>query len=108
MSEAFTGDEVFFYHKGEPRSGRVVCSGKTGCTVECDGKQHRLKWPQVSGYKKREPQNYKILDQGEDGVIVENQHGRRRYLGIPPEARGEELRLTPKLTPKQVHGVHKL
>lgn len=103
MSRAYPGDEVFFYHKGEPKAGRVLCSGKTGCTVDHDGSQHRLKWNQISGYKKRAPQTYKILDQGDDGVIVENQDGRRRYLGIPPEARDEHL----KLTPKQIHGVHK-
>lgn len=103
MAKGEVGDEVFFYFKGEPLVGKVLCAGRHGCTVDHDGSQHRLKWHQISGYKKRAPQTYKILDQGEDGVIVENQDGRRRYLGIPPEARDEHL----KLTPKQIHGVHK-
>lgn len=103
MSRADCGDEVFFYHGGEPRSGRVVCTGKTGCVVEHGGKQHRLKWSKISGYKSRAPQTYRVIDQGEDGVIVENQHGKRRYISIPAEARDDRL----KLTPKQIHGVHK-
>lgn len=103
MSRADAGDEIFFYHKGQPLTGRVICAGKTGCTVEHDGKQHRLKWHHVAGLKKRAPQSYRVLEHGEDGVIVEDRHGRRRYLGIPPESRSER----PKLTKQQIHGVHK-
>lgn len=103
MSKATAGDEIFFYLKGDPKSGRVICSGKTGCIVDHEGKKIKLKWKHVAGTKRRVPQTYRVIDQGEDGLIIENQKGRRKYLGIPPEARGEKL----KLTPKEVHGVHK-
>lgn len=102
MSRAYPGDEVFFHHRGEPKTGRVVCTGKTGCVVECKGEQHRLKWHNVSGFKKRALQDYRVIDHGEDGVIVENQHGKRSYMRIPPESRDDQL----KLSPRQVHGVH--
>lgn len=92
MSRASKDDEVYFHHKGQPKSGKVLCTGKHGCTVqeEC-GTQHKLKWEHLAGHKKRAPQQYKVLDHGEDGLIVENQHGQRRYLGVPPEARAEQL-----------------
>lgn len=95
-------DEVYFYHAGEPVSGRVVCAGKTGCTVESKGKQHKLKWDKIVGFKKRAEQRYRILEEGEDGCIVENQHGKRKFLRIPAESRDDQL----QLTKKEVHGVH--
>lgn len=103
MSRACRGDEVFFYYKGEPRIGKVVCSGKSGCVIEYNGKQHKLKWDKVAGHKKRTAQSYRILEEGEDGCIVENQDGKRKYLRIPPESRAEQF----KLTPQQISGVHK-
>lgn len=103
MSHAYPGDEVFFHHSGQPKCGKVLSTGKHGCTVEHDGKQHKLKWEHLAGHKKRAPQQYKVLDHGEDGMIVENQHGQRRFLSVPPEARAERL----GLTPQQVSGKHK-
>lgn len=88
---AYRGDEVFFHKGGQPVSGKVLCTGRHGCTVEHGGQQHKVKWEHVSGHKKRAPQRYHVLEHGEDGVIVRNQHGERRYIGIPPEARGERL-----------------
>lgn len=86
-------DEVYFHKSGKPVSGKVLSAGKHGCTVEHEGKQHKVKWEHISGHKKRAPQNYKILDHGEDGMIVENQHGERHYLSVPPEAKAERLML---------------
>lgn len=103
MSRADPGDEVYFYHRGVPKVGKVLCTGRHGCTVEHEGERHKLKWHQLSGHKSRTPQHYRVVDQGDDGVIVENQHGRRRLLSIPAEARAEAL----KLTPQQISGVHK-
>ena len=98
MSRAYPGDEVFFHFKGEPCCGKVLATGKHGCTVEHGGKQHRLKWEHLAGHKTRAQQTYKVLEQGEDGLIVENQHGKRRFIGIPPEARAEVLSLGPQKT----------
>lgn len=88
---ANVGDEVFFHMGEHPASGRVVCTGKHGCMVDAGGKQHKVKWEQIAGHKKRAMQRYRVLEQGEDGLIVVDGNGRRRYVGIPPEARAERL-----------------
>lgn len=88
---AYAGDEVFFHKAGQPVSGKVLCTGRHGCTVEHGGQRHKVKWEHISGHKKRSVQRYHVVDQGEDGLIVRDQNGRHRYVGIPPEARGERL-----------------
>lgn len=91
MSRAYPGDEVFFHHKGEPKVGKVLAVGRHGCTVEHEKTRHKLKWEHVAGHKSRAPQTYTVEHHGEDGMIVKNQHGKRRYIQIPPEARQEQL-----------------
>lgn len=91
------GDEIFFHHKGQPKSGKVLCVGAHGCTVKSGEEQHKLKWEHIKGHKKRAPQHYKVLEDGEDGMIVQNQHGRRKLLAIPPEAKAEQLELAPQI-----------
>lgn len=88
---ASTGDEIYFHHKGVPKAGKVLCTGKHGCTVEHEGKQHKLKWEHLAGHKKRAPQRYKVVEEGEDGLIVEDSAGKRRLVTIPQEARAERL-----------------
>ena len=88
---AARGDEVFFHRSGKPVSGKVLCAGRHGCTVAHGGKQHKVKWEHISGHKKRAVQRYKVVEKGEDGLIVADDSGQRRYVGIPPEARGERL-----------------
>lgn len=91
VPRAYAGDEVFFHKAGTPVSGKVVCVGQHGCTVEHEGKHHKVKWEHLAGHKKRAQQRYRVLEQGEDGMIVADQTGRRRFVGIPPEARQESL-----------------
>lgn len=91
MSRAYPGDEVFFHHKGEPKVGKVLAVGRHGCTVEHEKTRHKLKWEHVAGHKSRAPQNYTVEHHGDDGMIVKNQHGQRRFIQIPPEARQEQL-----------------
>jgi hypothetical protein len=67
--------------------------GRHGCTVDRCGKQLRIKHEHIVGTKKRTPMRYHVVEHGEDGLIVRDQHGRHRYIGIPPEARGEQLKL---------------
>lgn len=93
MSNASPGDEVYFHRNGEPVSGKVVASGKHGCTVEHGGEHHKVKWGHLLGHKKRAVNQYHVEDQGEDGMIVRDQNGKRHYVGIPPEARDERLEL---------------
>lgn len=87
-------DEVFFHHKGTPKSGKVLAAGRHGCHVaEKDGTKHKLKWQHVAGHKSRAPQNYEVHEEGEDGLIVADEKGRKRLVRIPPEARAEQLQL---------------
>ncbi|ATI15652.1 hypothetical protein [Bordetella phage vB_BbrM_PHB04] len=85
------GDHVYFQHGDGPRAGCVRAHGKHGCTVDCDGEDHRVPWGKVLGHKKRAAQRYTILDEGEDGMIVEDAAGQRRYLSIPPDADEDKL-----------------
>lgn len=85
------GDELYFQHAGTPRAGRVLAHGKHGCTLECEGEHHRVKWEHVLGHKKRAAQHYAVVDQGEDGMIVEDANGTRRFVAIPNEAREDGL-----------------
>jgi hypothetical protein len=87
------GDEVYFHKSGVPCSGRVLATGKHGCTVEHEGKHHKLKWEHIAGHKKRAPQRYTVEEEGEDGMIVKDANGKRRLVTIPPEARKEQLKL---------------
>ena len=66
--------------------------------VEHDGKQHKLKWAHVAGHKKRAEQRYTVVEEGEDGIIVQDAAGKRRLVTIPPEARAERLALGPQKT----------
>ena len=93
MSRAYPGDEVYFHKSGQPCSGTVLSAGRHGCVVRYDGTNHRIKWQHVSGHKKRKPQDYRVVETGEDGVIVTDGQGRRRYLGIPTGARAERLKV---------------
>lgn len=86
-------DEVFFHHETGPRSGKVVAIGRHGCTVEHKGDHHKVKWQHVAGIKKRAQVRYRVLEKGEDGLLVQDHRGRRQYVGIPPEARRESLTL---------------
>lgn len=93
-------DEVFFHKQGKPVVGRVAAAGKHGCTIEHDGKPHKVRWEHIAGHKKRAPQQHRVVEEGEDGIIVANQHGHHRFVAIPPEARADQLVLDkPKKTP---------
>ena len=87
MSRAYVGDEVFFHHNGVPKSGLVKSVGRHGCIVEHEKTPHRLKWDNIKGHKSRAPQNYNTVEVGEDGMIVENDKGVRRFIGVPHESK---------------------
>lgn len=84
-------DEVFFDHASGPTSGRVIAKGRHGATLVCDkGQQHRVTWGKIKGHKRRNQSRMRVLDQGEDGMIVEDARGGRRYITIPPESREDD------------------
>lgn len=85
------GDHVYFQDSDGPHAGCVRAHGKHGCTIACDGKDRRVSWDRVLGHKKRAAQRYSIIDEGEDGMIVEDAAGQRRYLSIPPDADEDKM-----------------
>lgn len=90
---AYAGDEVYFHKAGSPASGKVLCTGQHGCTVEHDGKPHKVRWEHLLGHKKRAVQRFHVEEHGEDGMIVRDSTGKRHYVGVPPEAKAERLEL---------------
>ena len=96
MRRAYVGDEVFFHHKGEPKVGKVLSTGRHGCTVEHEKTRHKLKWEHVAGHKTRTKQDYTVEQHGDDGMIVKNQNGHKRYIAIPAEAKAEQYELQEK------------
>lgn len=85
------GDEVYFHHADGPRSGKVVAHGRHGCTIKADDAHHKVPWKHLLGHKKRAPQQYRVVEEGDDGMIVEDKAGRRRFIAVPPEAREEQM-----------------
>lgn len=92
------GDHVYFQHPAGPQSARVTAVGKHGITVHHGDKPHRVRWEHVLGHKSRAAQQYSVLEEGEDGMIVADRSGKRRYLNIPPESRGEKMVLGKSLS----------
>ena len=85
------GDHVYFNHPSGPRSGKVVCHGRHGCTVECDNEQHRVKWHNVLGHKSKVDKTYKVVEEGHDGMIVEDETGKRRFVGSGKEEKPKKI-----------------
>lgn len=85
------GDQIYIHHKDGPCCGRVVCHGKHGATVDVEGRQHRVKWDKVLGHKQRAPQRFNVLDHGEDGMLVEDAQGRRRFIKTPNESKEDPM-----------------
>lgn len=82
------GDEVYCHHQAGPHAGKVVAHGKHGVTLEGGRK---VRWEHVLGHKRRAAQEYTIVDEGEDGCIVQDKNGLRQFIGVPPEAREDQL-----------------
>lgn len=85
------GDEIYVKHQAGPCAGRVVAHGAHGVTLDIDGAHHKIRWEHVLGHKKRVAQEYEVVDEGEDGMIVKDASGRHRFMGIPPEARENKM-----------------
>jgi len=85
------GDHLYVHHRGQPRTGLVKAHGKHGVTVEIDGGHHPVRWDKVLGHKTRALQKYAVVDQGEDGMLVEDKSGRRRFVAIPNESKEDPM-----------------
>lgn len=79
-------DQLYVHANGQPCTGRVVCHGQHGVTVAINDQHHKITWDKVLGHKRRAAINGDIVDQGEDGMIVQDHRGRRRYIALPNEA----------------------
>lgn len=74
------GDEIYFTVGGKPATGKVLCHGKHGCTVKDSfGQVRKLKYQHVLGHKTRVDSSARVVDQGVDGAILEDDAGRRTY-----------------------------
>ena len=87
MNRACPGDEIYFHKEGQPCSGKVLSTGRHGCIVSHEGKEHRLRWVGMVGHRKRAAREYHVVDAGEDGVVVEDRHGKRHFLTMSGEQR---------------------
>lgn len=85
------GDEVFFHAGTEHQSGKVLCCGKHGATIQAGEQQHKVKWDRILGHKKRAKQRYVVIEEGEDGYMIEDANGSRRYLGVANVAKQDPL-----------------
>ena len=86
------GDSLYVHHPERgPIAVKVHAQGKHGITAtDSEGHWHRVKWPHVLGAKQRLSQRLTLVEQGEEGAIIEDDEGQRRYLAIDPEAQAEQ------------------
>ncbi len=87
------GDHIYFRHAKGPQSAPVIARGAHGVTVKHGAEPHKVRWEHVLGHKTRVQKHYDILEEGEDGLIVKDGTGSRRFLKVPPESRHDGLML---------------
>lgn len=73
-------DHVYFRDGENILHGHVRACGEHGATIQSDAGTHRVTWDRVMGHKQRAKVDMKVVDQGEDGAIVEDESGRRFFL----------------------------
>lgn len=82
------GDHIYVRHKSGPYSGRVLCHGQHGVTVEDHaGNRQQVAWSDILGHKKRVRHELALVERGEDGFIGEGANGNRVFVAgqIPPK-----------------------
>lgn len=85
------GDHIYVHHGGQPCTGEVCAHGRHGVTVKIDGQHHKVKWDKVLGHKRRAAKRYNVVDHGEDGMLVEDDQGRRRYVAVPNDSKEDPM-----------------
>ena len=86
------GDEVYFKAGDQHTHGRVVSHGAHGCHIDHEGGRARVYWDDILGHKSRSAKSAKVLNKGDDGFLMEDDKGRRRFVAgevpeVPPEKR---------------------
>lgn len=76
------GDHVYYRDQSGACTGCVVSCGKHGVTVDGDGGRRQVQWENLLGHKQRMRHDVNVVDEGEDGAIVEHE-GRRIFLRHP-------------------------
>lgn len=85
------GDEVYFKAGDQHSHGRVASHGAHGCHIDHEGGRSRVYWEDILGHKSRSAKSAKVLNQGDDGFLMEDDHGRRRFVaGEPPAPQRED------------------
>jgi hypothetical protein len=77
------GDRIYCQHpKLGAVSAEVSSVGQHGVTIPHEsGKGHiGVKWAAILGHQKRRERKLKVLEEGEDGFIAENEEGKRVYV----------------------------
>lgn len=98
------GDHVYVRHPERgPMAVRVLATGKHGLTATCPmGDLYRVHWERILGVKSRMNRKFKLVDNGAEGCILEDDQGQRRYVAHA-EDEGDEERLTKSQpTPAQI------
>lgn len=84
------GDQLYYTGPAGVSIGQVVCWGKDGATLEDTGRRTPVRWEHVLGHKERASFSARVVDQGEDGMVVEDDRGERSFLaGALPESESE-------------------
>lgn len=86
------GDEVYVQHPTTgPHVGVVKHHGAHGATLKINGKEHKVPWEHIVAHRKRVSQSYDVVDEGEDGMIVQDEQNRRHFIAIPQDSREDKL-----------------
>lgn len=79
-------DEVYFANQdGTPIHGVIAAVGKHGATIDVPGEdgakaEHKVRFDRIIGHRKRAERRLKIIDQGEDGAVCEDETGARVFI----------------------------
>lgn len=76
------GDHIYIHHPAHgPMAVRVSAVGRDGITGRCDqGQRHQVAYDRVLGHRARMLQDWRVVDQGADGAILQDHTGKRRFL----------------------------
>ena len=74
------GDHVYYHQDGKPCHGVVAAVGADGFTTDSEDGEHKVRWNQFLGHRKRAQRRLTIVDRGEDGSIMQDEDGRHLYV----------------------------
>lgn len=81
------GDCVYYRHPetDQIHHGTVAAKGEHGFLADADGGgEHRVTWDRYVGHRRRVERRMRIVDEGEDGVVMEDDLGRRIFVARDP------------------------